>query len=98
MGNCCSCDAFGLGFFQKEEEPTPTPAFHSQKKGSRSARPEAAAVYTTVSTRNSGVRSATPDCRAVPEPPAPLPPFSNRPPCLFASPSGIAGQYSLSHG
>eukprot|EP00277_Geminigera_cryophila_P006328 CAMPEP_0179426158 /NCGR_PEP_ID=MMETSP0799-20121207/12579_1 /TAXON_ID=46947 /ORGANISM="Geminigera cryophila, Strain CCMP2564" /LENGTH=196 /DNA_ID=CAMNT_0021200871 /DNA_START=257 /DNA_END=845 /DNA_ORIENTATION=- len=54
MGNCCSCDALGLGFFQKEDQPTPTPAFHPpQKKGSRpSGRPEAPAVYTTVSPDN----------------------------------------------
>jgi len=52
MGNCCSCDALGFGFFQKEEQPTPAPAFHNQKKGSRPSRPEAQTVYTTVSPAN----------------------------------------------
>jgi hypothetical protein len=52
MGNCCSCDALGFGFFQKEEQPTPAPAFHKKKKGSRPSRPEAQAVYTTVSPAN----------------------------------------------
>jgi len=60
MGNCCSCDALGLGFFQREEQTTPAPAFHNQKKGSRRSRPEAQAVYTTV--RRARARPA-PDSR-----------------------------------
>jgi hypothetical protein len=52
MGNCCSCDALGLGFLQSEPEPTPTPAFHSQKKKADrvTGRPDASAVFTTVFT------------------------------------------------
>lgn len=66
MGNCCSCDALGLGFFQKVEEPTPTPAFHNQKKGSRPASRPEAAVYTTVVLAAPELRVSAPVCQARP--------------------------------